>query len=123
MRGRPERFDGDHDLKRLLGRLWRITGLMCLPNLVLAALFWLHGPGLPGWMGAGTLALLAFAELVLFGVHWAKTSTIVELADEGTERHGGSRRWWVWVNGWIGRTCFVVSIGVWCVVVGVRSGV
>jgi hypothetical protein len=122
-RGRPERFDGDHDLKRLLGRLWRITGWVCLPNLVLAALFWLHGPGLPGWMGAETLAPLAFAELVLFGVHWAKMSTIVELTDEGSEQHGGSRRWWVCMNARIGQVCFVVSILVWGCVVAVRSGV
>lgn len=91
-RGRPERFDGDYDLQRLLGRVWRITGLVCLPNLVLAALFWSRGMGLPGWMGGGSLALVAFAEVVLLGVHWAKVSTIVELADEESERFGGIRR-------------------------------
>jgi hypothetical protein len=121
-RGRPLRFDGEQDLRHLLGRLWRITGLVCLPNLVLAALFWFHGPGIPGWLQPGTLQLIGIGEMILLWMHWTRVRSLQERASEGCEKFGSRRVQQIWIEGWIGRLCFVGSVGLWMAVLGMRSG-
>lgn len=120
--GRPLRFDGERDLRHLLGRLWKITGLVCLPNLVLAALFWSHGPGVPVWVNGVTLPMVGIGEMILLGVHWTRVRSLQEIASEGCEKSGSMRVQQICIEGWIGRLCFVGSVGLWMAVLGMKSG-
>lgn len=121
-RDRPPRYDGHHDLRRLVRRLWVVTSLSSVPNLAFATALMLHGPGLPSRVSCGSLSLIGVYNLIAFAMIWGLIGRFRLRADDGTERHHGFRRRGVDLTGRLCRAYFIGTVCVWIVFVALRFG-